>query len=81
MIPAPPWMRIACSLTATAVSLAIIGLANIAGSLGAGWLGQAHRMKWILFWMYGTRALAVAAYLLLPKNGSFGEEVIIDSAY
>jgi len=25
-------------------------------------------MKWILFWMYGTRALAVAAYLALPKT-------------
>ena len=61
-----------CGLPASvsAVSLAIIGLANIAGSLGAGWLGQAHRMKWILFWMYGTRALAVAAYLLLPKTAA-----------
>jgi len=61
-----------CGLPASvsAVSLAIIGLANIAGSLGAGWLGQTHRMKWILFWMYGTRALAVAAYLLLPKTAA-----------
>jgi predicted MFS family arabinose efflux permease len=59
-----------CGLPASvsAASLAIIGVANIAGSLGAGWLGQAHRMKWILFWMYGTRALAVGAYLLLPKT-------------
>ena len=38
----------------SAASLAIIGLANIAGSLGAGWLGQTHRMKWILFWTYGA---------------------------
>jgi len=59
-----------CGLPASvsAASLAIIGLANIAGSLGAGWLGQTHRMKWILFWMYGTRALAVGAYLVLPKT-------------
>jgi len=59
-----------CGLPASvsAVSLAIIGLANIAGSLGAGWLGQTHRMKWILFWMYGTRAIAVGIYLLLPKT-------------
>jgi MFS family permease len=63
-----------CGLPASvsATSLAIIGIANIAGSLGAGWLGQSHRMKWILFWMYGTRALAVGAYLLLPKTaGTF----------
>lgn len=59
-----------CGLPAavSAASLAIIGLANIAGSLGAGWLGQAHRMKLILFWMYGARALAVGAYLVLPKT-------------
>jgi predicted MFS family arabinose efflux permease len=25
-------------------------------------------MKWILFWMYAARALAVCAYLLLPKT-------------
>jgi predicted MFS family arabinose efflux permease len=59
-----------CGLPASvsAASLAIIGLANIAGSLGAGWLAQTHRMKWILFWMYGTRAIAIAAYLALPKT-------------
>ena len=59
-----------CGLPASvsAMSLAIIGLANIAGSLGAGWLGQSCRMKWILFWMYGARAIAVGAYLLLPKT-------------
>jgi len=61
-----------CGLPASvsAASLAIIGLANIAGSLGAGWLGQRHRMKWILFWMYGARAIAVAAYLAAPKTAT-----------
>lgn len=61
-----------CGLPASvsAASLAIIGLANIAGSLGAGWLGQAHRMKWILFWLYAARAGAVGAYLLLPKTAA-----------
>ncbi|MGE0356167.1 MAG: MFS transporter [Burkholderiales bacterium] len=61
-----------CGLPASvsAASLAIIGLANIAGSLGAGWLGQVHRMKWILFWMYGARAVAIAAYLLMPKTAA-----------
>ncbi|MCM2326422.1 MAG: MFS transporter [Lysobacter sp.] len=59
-----------CGLPASvsAASLAIIGIANIAGSLGAGWLGQSYRMKWILFWMYGARAVAVAAYLMAPKT-------------
>jgi MFS family permease len=51
-----------------ATSLAIIGLANIAGSLSAGALGNHVRMKMLLFWMYFTRALAVLAYLALPKT-------------
>jgi MFS family permease len=50
-----------------ATSLAIIGLANIAGSLTAGALGNRVRMKMVLFWMYFTRGLAVMAYLGLPK--------------
>lgn len=51
-----------------ATSLAIIGLSNVAGSLYAGWLGQTRRMKMILFWMYASRALAVAIYLAAPKT-------------
>lgn len=51
-----------------ATSLAIIGLANIAGSLTAGYLGNIYRMKWLLFWMYFTRALAVLAYVAAPKG-------------
>ncbi len=59
-----------CGLPAAvgATSLAIIGLANIAGSIGAGWLGQFRRMKMILFTMYASRALAVAIYLMAPKT-------------
>ena len=49
-------------------SLAIIGLANIVGSLFAGnWVSR-YRSKHILFWMYGSRALLIAAYLLSPKT-------------
>jgi MFS family permease len=51
-----------------ATSLAIIGLANIAGSLTAGYLGNVYRMKWLLFWMYFTRAIAVLLYLAAPKT-------------
>lgn len=59
-----------CSLPASvgATSLAIIGLANVVGSIWAGWLGQARRMKMILFWMYASRAAAVAIYLVAPKT-------------
>lgn len=59
-----------CGLSATvaSTSLAIIGLTNIAGSLGVGVLGNVYRMKWILFWMYFTRAIAVLLYLAAPKT-------------
>jgi MFS family permease len=58
-----------CGLPASvsAASIAIIGLANIVGSIGAGWLSQTRRMKMILVWMYGSRAAAVALYLMAPK--------------
>jgi MFS family permease len=49
-------------------SIAIIGLANIAGSLAAGWGTQAYRSKYILFWMYSSRALLILAYLAAPKT-------------
>lgn len=49
-------------------SLAIIGLANIAGSLLAGWSLQYYRGKYVLFWMYGSRTLLIVLYLLAPKT-------------
>lgn len=59
-----------CGLSAgvAATSLAIIGLANIAGSLTAGALGSVYRMKYLLFWMYATRAVAIGIYLAAPKT-------------
>ena len=49
-------------------SLAIIGLANIIGSLFAGWCVQHYRSKYILSWMYGLRAVMIGLYLLAPKT-------------
>jgi predicted MFS family arabinose efflux permease len=59
-----------CGLPASvaAGSLALIGLANVAGSLGVGWLGSIVRMKWLLFWTYLARAIAIAVYLALPHT-------------
>ncbi|MEQ1517334.1 MAG: MFS transporter [Usitatibacteraceae bacterium] len=59
-----------CGLSAQVASwsLAIIGLANIVGSLAAGWGTQNYRSKYILFWMYFSRAILVIAYLLAPKT-------------
>jgi predicted MFS family arabinose efflux permease len=49
-------------------SLALIGLFNIAGSLSAGWLGQRYRMKSLLVLIYGSRALIILIYMLMPKT-------------
>ena len=59
-----------CGLNAgvAATSLAIIGLTNIGGSLAAGALGSRVRMKYILFWMYASRAIAILVYLAAPKE-------------
>lgn len=59
-----------CGLPASVASwsLAIIGLANIAGSLAAGWMLNRFRGKYILFGMYGSRTLLILLYLAAPKN-------------
>ena len=59
-----------CGLPASvaATSIAIIGLANIGGSLASGWLANVMRMKWLLFWVYLVRAVAIAVYLLVPRT-------------
>jgi predicted MFS family arabinose efflux permease len=49
-------------------SLSIIGAANVAGSLWAGWAGGVMRMKMLLFWNYFSRAAAIALYLMAPKT-------------
>ncbi len=49
-------------------SLAIIGAANILGSLYAGACVARYRSKYILFWMYGSRAVMIALYLMSPRT-------------
>jgi predicted MFS family arabinose efflux permease len=59
-----------CGLPPTVAgwSLALIGLANIAGSLVAGLSTARFRSKYILAVMYGSRALLIACYLVVPKT-------------
>ena len=59
-----------CSLPAAvaASSISIIGLANVAGSLWAGWAGGVYRMKYLLFFNYLSRAVIVGLYLVAPKT-------------
>jgi MFS family permease len=59
-----------CGLPAAVASwsLALIGLANILGSLIAGAATQRFRSKYILAAMYGSRALLIGWYLVAPKT-------------
>jgi predicted MFS family arabinose efflux permease len=49
-------------------SIAIIGLANILGSLYAGSCISQYRSKYILAAMYGSRTILIGLYLLAPRT-------------
>ncbi|NJS39730.1 MAG: MFS transporter [Rhodobacteraceae bacterium] len=49
-----------------AVSIAVIGLFNIGGTLYAGWLGKRYTKKYLLFGIYVGRTIAAAVFILLP---------------
>jgi predicted MFS family arabinose efflux permease len=49
-------------------TLSIIGLANILGSLYAGYCVSRYRSKYVLSAMYASRVLLIAGYLALPRT-------------
>ncbi|RMD90848.1 MAG: MFS transporter, partial [Alphaproteobacteria bacterium] len=49
-----------------AVAIALIGLANIAGTITAGWLGGRFPKKYLLASIYLGRTLVAAAFILTP---------------
>ncbi len=51
-----------------ATALALIGLFNMAGSWGCGWLGGRFRQQHVLGWLYLIRGAALGAFFLLPKT-------------
>jgi predicted MFS family arabinose efflux permease len=51
-----------------AISLSLIGLFNIFGSLGSGAIGQRWSKKLGLSWIYLLRAFAITALMLAPKT-------------
>jgi predicted MFS family arabinose efflux permease len=59
-----------CGLPASvaSVSLALIGLSNIVGSLLAGAGTARYRSKHILALMYGSRAVLIGCYIVAPKT-------------
>ncbi len=51
-----------------AVSISVIGLANIVGSITAGWLGNRYSKKYLLAIIYTLRALFSALFILFPMT-------------
>lgn len=59
-----------CGLPATvaSTSIAIIGLANIAGCIFSGWCTSRVRGKYVLFGLYTSRATMILIYIFSPKT-------------
>ncbi|KKC38116.1 MFS transporter [Devosia epidermidihirudinis] len=46
--------------------LALIGIFDMIGTIGSGWLSDRYDSRWLLFWFYGLRGLSL---LYLPYSG------------
>ena len=51
-----------------AVAISLIGLANIAGTLAAGWAGKRYSKKYLLAGIYTGRTIAASLFILLPMT-------------
>ncbi|MEJ6404563.1 MFS transporter [Yoonia sp. 2307UL14-13] len=49
-----------------AVAISLIGLANIAGTLAAGWAGKRYSKKYLLAGIYTGRTIVAAAFIMTP---------------
>lgn len=49
-------------------TLALIGLANAAGSLGSGWLCSRVSKRYLLAFIYTVRSVAIVVFMLLPPS-------------
>ncbi len=49
-----------------AIAISLIGLANIGGSIMAGWLGKRYTKKYLLAGIYTARTLVSVVFILLP---------------
>ncbi|WP_306603597.1 MFS transporter [Azonexus sp.] len=56
------------SQSAAVIGLAVIALANVAGTYVCGLMGNRFRRKYVLFWIYVLRSLVIAAFYFLPLS-------------
>jgi MFS family permease len=59
-------MGISTTSALGAVAISLIGLANIAGTLTAGWLGKRYSKKYLLAGIYTGRTVVAALFILFP---------------
>ena len=66
----PGGMLHSVGITATsalgAIAIGIVGIANIAGTLAAGWAGKRYSKKYLLAGIYTGRTIVAAAFILTP---------------
>ncbi|WP_270726420.1 MFS transporter [Shimia sp. Alg240-R146] len=67
---APGSMLAGLGVTSTsalgAVAISLIGLANIGGTLLAGWAGKHYQKKYLLAGVYTGRTIAAAVFIMMP---------------
>ena len=51
-----------------AIAISLIGIANIGGSIMAGWLGKTYSKKYLLAGIYTARTIASIAFISLPMT-------------
>ncbi|MEI7760948.1 MAG: MFS transporter [Thermoleophilia bacterium] len=57
----------------TAASLlAVIGVFDLVGTLGSGWLTDRYDPRWLLFWYYGLRGLSLLALPFVIGSSNLG---------
>ncbi len=68
--PGSPLALIGIATTSAlgAIAISLIGLANIAGSITAGWLGNRYSKKYLLSGIYTLRTFIAAAFILTPMT-------------
>lgn len=68
----PTGMLASLGITTTkslgALAISVIGLANIAGSIAAGYLGKRYPKKYLLAGLYTARTLFSAVFILMPMT-------------
>jgi MFS family permease len=68
----PSGMLAGIGITSTsalgAIAISLIGLANIGGSIMAGWLGKRYTKKYLLAGIYVARTVASALFIMMPMT-------------